>query len=424
MAGIGVTTALEQVEPLRQPIQDLGRGERLDAGGGEFDGERERVEAGTELGDLLGRLDLRPLAKQRDGFGLGKRWHRILDLSLHAQERAARDEERQVGTCGEEGRELGRRLDHLLQVVEQEEQLALADVLGKPVLGAERLRDGLRDECGVAQGGEPGPEDASLVRGNERSCRLERKPGLAGTSGTGQRDQAGSALDSLEDLRELTLPADEGARRARQVRVRDGLERREGARAELEDRDRSLDVLQTVLAKVDQLVRPLLEQRDGRGRQHHLPAVGCAHDPGGLVHVHAHVLGRVESGITRVDADPDADRTRLQALHRLADRGHGALRGGERIEERIPFVVHLVASMSGERLPDHPPVLPQRRAICVSAEIFEQPGRSLHVREHQSHGARRLRVTHRTRLSPDGRDNCNVGARPDWSAAPTSSRRS
>ena len=32
---------------------------------------------------------------------------------------------------------LGRRVDHLLEVVEQEQQLPLADVLGEAVLGAE-----------------------------------------------------------------------------------------------------------------------------------------------------------------------------------------------------------------------------------------------------------------------------------------------
>ena len=78
-----------------------------------------------------------------DGLGLGERRDRVLDFAPDAQELPARDEHRQLGAALEQRRELGRRLDHLLQVVEQEEQLALADVLGEPVLGAERLGDRL-----------------------------------------------------------------------------------------------------------------------------------------------------------------------------------------------------------------------------------------------------------------------------------------
>ena len=81
--------------------------------------------------------------------------------------------------------QLGRRLDHLLEVVEQEQELALADVLGEAVLGAERLGDRLGDEGGIAQGGEADPEDARLVRGNERRGGLERESGLAGAPGPG-----------------------------------------------------------------------------------------------------------------------------------------------------------------------------------------------------------------------------------------------
>ena len=46
-----------------------------------------------------------------------------------------------LGQACDEPRELGRSLDHLLQVVEEKEHLALADVLGEPVPRSERLRD-------------------------------------------------------------------------------------------------------------------------------------------------------------------------------------------------------------------------------------------------------------------------------------------
>ena len=83
------------------------------------------------------------------------------------------------GQASSSWRELRRRLDHLLEVVEQEQQLALADVLGEAVLGAERLRDRLGHERRVAQRREADPEDAGLEGGHELGRRLEREPRLA-----------------------------------------------------------------------------------------------------------------------------------------------------------------------------------------------------------------------------------------------------
>ena len=53
-----------------------------------------------------------------------------------------------------------RCLDHLLQVVEKEEHLPLADVLGQTVPRAERVRDRLRDERVIPKGCEGYPRDA------------------------------------------------------------------------------------------------------------------------------------------------------------------------------------------------------------------------------------------------------------------------
>ena len=73
-----------------------------------------------------------------------------------------------MGQRLEQRAELWRRLDHLLEVVEQEQQLTLADVLDEAVLCAERPCNRLRDECRIAERGEPDPEDAGLELGNER----------------------------------------------------------------------------------------------------------------------------------------------------------------------------------------------------------------------------------------------------------------
>ena len=60
---------------------------------------------------------------------------------------------------------LGRCLDHLLQVVEQEQHLALADVLRKTVLAPRVWAIVSVTSAGLAQRGQPDPEDARLVRG-------------------------------------------------------------------------------------------------------------------------------------------------------------------------------------------------------------------------------------------------------------------
>ena len=73
----------------------------------------------------------------------------------------------EVGAGLDEEGELGRRLRQLLQVVEEEQDLALADVLFEPMLGAERLRDCLGDKRRVAERCETDPEDPGAVGRNE-----------------------------------------------------------------------------------------------------------------------------------------------------------------------------------------------------------------------------------------------------------------
>ncbi len=214
LAGVCVATALQEIEAVREAIEDLRRRERLRAGSRELDGERQVVEPRTELSDLLARSELRAHAEELDGLGLGERRHLVLDLTAHAQALATRDEQGKVGAALDERRELRRRLDHLLQVVEQQQQLPLADVLGEPVRGAERLRDRLGDERRIAERGQADPEDARLVLGHERRRRLDREPCLARAAGAGQRDEARSVLEPREHLEQLVVSAHERARRS------------------------------------------------------------------------------------------------------------------------------------------------------------------------------------------------------------------
>src|SRR6266536_4575131 len=140
-----------------------------------------------------------------------------------------------------------------------------------PIFGHERV---------VAQRREPDPEDASLERGHELGGDLEREPRLPRTARTGEGDEAKAAPKQTEQLLALPLPADERGGGARQVRVRDRLQRRETLAPELEERDWLVEVLEPVLAQLGQV--GVNERPRGRG-QHDLPAVARSGDSGGPV---------------------------------------------------------------------------------------------------------------------------------------------
>ena len=177
-----------------------------------------------------------------------------------------------MGQAGKDRRDLRGDLDHLLEVVEQEQHLPFSDVLGEAVRRPDGLGDRRRHERGVAERGETDPEGPCLVGGDERCRGFERKARLARSARARERDEARSLLDEREHLGELCRAADERARRPGQVRIRDRLEGREAPRPELEDCDCSLDVLETMLTEIGE--RVAVEKRSGRLRQHDLALRG------------------------------------------------------------------------------------------------------------------------------------------------------
>ena len=118
-------------------------------------------------------------AEELDRLRLGERRDRVLHLAAHAQQLTARDKHREVRAGLDERREFRRRLDDLLEVVEQDQQLALADVFGKAVLGSQRLRDCRRNERGIAQRRERNPEDAVQELHHELRGGLDPEARLA-----------------------------------------------------------------------------------------------------------------------------------------------------------------------------------------------------------------------------------------------------
>ena len=175
----------------------------------------------------------------------------------------------------------------------------------------------------------------------------------------------------------LSLPTKEDAG-PRQVGVGDRLQGREAPLAQLVEGERLCEVLQAVGAELGQLSG---DEDASRLRHEHLAAVARAHDPGRRVHVHAHVLGRVEPWLARMHPYADRDRPGLQPAHRLRD-GCDGLPGQRRRRRRRHRPRSPPRSPSGgRRPPDDAAVLAQGLAILLLAQLFEQPRRALDVGE-------------------------------------------
>ena len=166
------------------------------------------------------------------------------------------------GAPQELGRER-RRVEHLLEVVEYEQQLLAGEVLGEDLgdregalLARAHSRGDLRGhERGVGQRREEGDEGAVGERGEQARRDLEGQACLAGAAGPGQGHEPRLSQE-LDHLAQLVLAPDEGGELGRQV-VRPGIEAAQGGEvgrqargADLEQALGAFEVLETVLAEV------------------------------------------------------------------------------------------------------------------------------------------------------------------------------
>ena len=388
LARVGVAAGPEQVQSLRDPLDDLCGCEHPDPGGGELERQRQVVQPAAQLGNRLVRLDARPRAEQLDRLRLRERRHRVDDLAVDPQQLPAGDEQAQVRTGPQQRRQLDRRLDHLLQVVEHEQELLVADVPRELLLRPQRLRHRVHDQRRIADRRQPDPEDPGSELAHQLPGRLERQPRLPRSTRAGERHQPRRLVPNERDnLRHFLLAPHERGERHGEVRVRDRPQRRKAIRSELVQRDRLGEVLQPVPAQVEHIV---CDQLVGSSREQHLAAVGCAHDPSRLVHVRPDVLGRIEHRLARMHTDPDPHRPVGKRRHRLRHRRYRFRRRRERVEQAVARVINLVARVRTERLPQSAAVVGQRLLISLGAELVQQRRRTLDVREHERHCSRRL----------------------------------
>ena len=360
-------SAAEEGESAAQPAEDRLGAEEARLRRRELDRQRQPVETNDDLGDRrdIGRGDRevrsdghRPLEEQGDPLVLRERLHRrqvrrvgdperwngMLVLAMHVEHGPARHEDAQARSSRQQVDDDRRRVEDLLEVVEDEEDVAVAEIAPerldhRPVGGfpeADRGADRRGHEVRVADGGELDEEDAVLVCGQAFGGDLQREARLACSAGPGQRDEAGP-LEQITDRGDLVFATDEVRQLDGQV-VRASVEgpesrecRRETGRLDLVDALRSRQVLETMRAELGEadIVREGLgEERARRIGQEDLASVPGSRDAGRAVNVETQVVVAAEPAFAGVEAHPDPDLHRFRPLV----RGQRSLRDNRRPE--------------------------------------------------------------------------------------------
>ena len=158
--------------------------------------------------------------------GQGQRVHRDLPLGTEEQPLPARHEQPEPGTRAQRRDQVGSRGQHVLAVVDHEQQLLAgqrtAHAAGQRaawrVAQAEGPRD-LRDHhAGIADRGEVDEHDPVVEPEGHRAGGGDGEPGLADAGRPGQREQAGVGSGQRAfQVGELGLAADKRQRRVKQV---------------------------------------------------------------------------------------------------------------------------------------------------------------------------------------------------------------
>lgn len=252
----GAGSAGEQAEPVVEPVGDLARGEHPQPGGGEFDGERQSVQAAADLRrgrrGLLVRVG--PEARPGGGAAVGEqaqrhrvrqRFDRADELARDAEGFTAGGEHGEVRAVGEQVVGEGRgRVDDVFAVVQEQQHATPGTVLGEPcqgvfhiplgdpellganaaqhgLAGAERGQYGLRHRLGVVDRGEFGQPDTVRPGVRDGFGGLLGEPGLARTAGAQEGDQPG-VREVLAQGRDVVLAPDETGEPGPEVAVRCG----------------------------------------------------------------------------------------------------------------------------------------------------------------------------------------------------------
>ncbi len=413
----------QQGQPRLQPRQHLLRGQDAGPGRGELDRERQAIEAGRDLGDRggvgLGHLEPRvdrrcPLHEQphrvepaqveqvRHALGVRRRErrHRVLVLAPDREQDARRDQHAQTGRRLQEPLDHRRRRGDLFEVVDDEQLLAVPEVVMEGLLDraarvlrdAERAGHGGGDHGGVHDVREV-DEARAVVVVRQRGLRdLQREAGLPGAACAGQCEQPGP-LHERTHLGDLVAAPHERGQLRREI-VGAGIERpgrgelrREAVHDDVGEALGPLEVLEPVVAEVPKghaVRQPRLDLGAGGAGHHDLPPVRRRRDAGGPVDVDPDVVVAAERPLPRVQAHPRPDVVRQPGEPALGlDRRGDSLRGvREHHEERVAGRADLDAAVVPHGPADHLRVLIARGGVPLP-EFLEQLRRALDVGEQE-----------------------------------------
>ena len=252
----------------------------------------------------------------------------------------------------------------MLEVVEHEQQPLVPHRRRQGVLRAERLSGGILDEPRISERGERHPPDTVVVVVRGGRGGLQREPRLAAPARPGQCDQpdVSSPHESCE-LVDLLLATEKRRRRNGQVRLVQGLQRREAFRPELEEALRRAQVLQPMQAEVAHLGAG---EVGGRLGQQHLATVPSSRDPRCPMHVESDIALVGPKRLPRVQPHPHPHRSACQADLRICRSSHCIRGAPERHEERVALRVDLDPVAPPPGLPQHTPVLGEHLCVLVT----------------------------------------------------------
>ena len=276
----------------------------------------------------------------------------------------------------------------LLEVVQDEEELAVAEVLLQTrEYGLARVPGGPdsdgdlgRNDRRIRYRREVDKPHAVVERRKLTISHLQRQPGLAGAPGPGEGEEAG-AFQRILHLPHGLLATDEAAHLGGEV-VGAGVKRSQGRELGEEPDDRELvqalgvrHVLEAMVAEVNELRalgEGVLNQLLRGPRQQDLSPVSGVPDPGRAMDVEADVSLADRGALTGVQPhpDPDVGASRPGVAGQLPlhvdGRPNGRDRRGEHGEEGVALGIDDLATLPRQHPANDAAMLREERGVPVS----------------------------------------------------------
>ncbi len=297
-------------------------------------------------------------------------------------------------------------VQQLLEVVQDHQHLPLPDMLMEGVedrphpfgTNADGVGHARRDQAGIGDRREVHEEHAVRIVLEELTGGLQRQPGLSASPRAGEREEARPPGELLHPGH-LSFPAHEARPLSRKIGRHFQRPGRGKVGGKAVDRHvvealSVVEVLETVRPEIPErhcVGENLLDQSTSGPRDQDLAPIGRRGDPSREVHVDAKVVVAAQDALAGVHPHPDQERSPpwpLVAREGALSGNSGQKSAGrprEHREEGVPLGADLHAVAFGDGLPHQRGVVVLDAAVLL-AELLEQPGGSLNIREQEGHG--------------------------------------